>query len=500
MTIRIKIITFIFISGVILLPNMLDKMPQIVLELKPNIEDRLNDNSYYNPNTQSFLRGHHWLDTVKKATLSINKSGIGTLLLSTPNQHHLDIHNLNMNQLVPRLHYPTTTQPDQFDAFNLMMAEYSRNGLSVPVGKASDKMAHFETDLQEATPWSLTGDYQFKPNPLTRPVRFGVINNCLASGLWEFIATDRTGEIYHSWYKMPSTHYHHLIAKTNGLEKSFVQAAVKWTPDPVTIDLDRLRHHQTDIATVSLNITEDVAVGFSSQDSRRKLHKRFVEVLQNDQWKIPKNIYELTTFRCRFSDFIAPGKYSLQHKKVFDFRFLGMVKNAVVSEVLPLTHYDWQNKHASKAIANERYIELTLHLDAHQFIIGNLPLRLLVPQEDFTLHGFGVGILSSGGLAERRNYLINDGPAPSFAYLCQGEGDSLVALNSHDLGIEQIFIRTHIEGDQFWWEITITSYERIVDIVKYKVAIPEQLKRASREYALEYVSPLYRTYRDDNIR
>ncbi len=58
-----------------------------------------------------------------------------------------------------------------------MLAEYSRNSVSVPVGKSSDTMAHFETDLDEAVPWTLDGDYRFVPNPNTRPVRFSVINN-----------------------------------------------------------------------------------------------------------------------------------------------------------------------------------------------------------------------------------------------------------------------------------------------------------------------------------
>ena len=79
-------------------------------------------------------------------------------------------------------------------------------------------------------------------------------------------------------------------------------------------------------------------------------------------------------------------------------------------------------------------------------------------------------------------------------------GTGLVGLNSHDYGIEQIFIRTHIDDIDPWREITITSYERIVDIVKYRVPIPEPLRAELKACAMEYVSPLYRTYRDDNLR
>ena len=63
-----------------------------------------------------------------------------------------------------------------------------------------------------------------------------------------------------------------------------------------------------------------------------------------------------------------------------------------------------------------------------------------------------------------------------------------------------MYIRTHSRADQPRWEITITSYERAVDVVKYRVAIPEALWAELRDYATRYVAPLYRTYRDDNLR
>ena len=146
------------------------------------------------------------------------------------------------------------------------------------------------------------------------------------------------------------------------------------------------------------------------------------------------------------------------------------------------------------------YLELILQLSDHALILGNLPMELMVPQEDFAIHGFGVGVLSSEGIAERRKYLVEEGPAPSFAYLCRQKAGELVGLNSHEFGIEQVFIRTHLHGATPRWEITITSYERMVDLVKYHVEIPESLREQVKTYALEYISPLYLTYRDDNLR
>jgi hypothetical protein len=111
-----------------------------------------------------------------------------------------------------------------------------------------------------------------------------------------------------------------------------------------------------------------------------------------------------------------------------------------------------------------------------------------------------VGVLNSSGLAERREFLFEQGPAPSFAYLAKESDEGPLALNSHVFGLEQIFLRTHLEEGGAWWECTITSYERIVDIIKYKVPVPDEMVAKVRQHALEYISPIYFTYRDDNLR
>ena len=181
---------------------------------------------------------------------------------------------------------------------------------------------------------------------------------------------------------------------------------------------------------------------------------------------MPERLGELTTGVCRMSNFIAPGKYSWTERKAFDLRFLGNPERAEVSRVKPLTNYQWRDGDGDHG---DDYLELRLQLGDFVIVVGNLPMQLLVPQQDFAVHGFGVGVLSSDGIAERRKYLIEDGPAPSYAYLCRETNGSLVALNSHEYGIEQIFIRTHSDDARPWWEVTVSSYERIVDIVKYRV-------------------------------
>lgn len=493
------------LAGVVL-SSMASRQPwrHGVAALSPNLEDRLPDGAPYNPSTQSFLRGHHWLDSVERIEIAVDRDGVARLdLRSGADGYRMGIRGLALDQIVPRLHYRPASPPDAFDAYNLMLAEFARNSLSVPVGKPGDRMAHFETDLEEAVPWTLEGDYRFVPNPLVRPVRMSVINNCLAPGLWELSAADRTGEIYHAWFDMPGDLYYGLVAETNGVSEAFVAEALGWSDRPVPLDLGRLRTVVASVGRTAGTLVVDEPVGFSSQDSRRKLHKHYVEVGEQGAWRSPGRLGELTAGTCRFSNFVAPGKYALADRKPFDFRFLRDVRGVDVIRVRPLTDYGWR-RHRGRAApsphAESECLELQFDLGDHVVVIGNLLMPLLVPQEDYVLNGFGVGILDSGGLAERRRYLIEQGPPPSHAYLCRREGDGLIGLNSHDFGIEQIFVRTHSDAAEPWWEITITSYERIVDIVKYRVIIPESLRRPLRQHALAYISPLYRTYRDDNLR
>ncbi len=471
--------------------------------VRPNQEDLQPDGGPYNPATQSFLRGHHWLEAVER--IEISRAGpVGDLRLhSRQGEQRFSVHNLQLAQLMPRLHYRPASPPDDFDAFNLMLAEYSRNGLSVPVGRKGDEIAHFETTLAAEVPWSLRGDYDFIPNPKLRPLRFAVVNNCLAPGLWEVSASDRAGEIYHAWFDFPLETYYGLLAETNGVGKDFAQRATEWSTRPVRLDLARLRRDLGVVGRSPAALLSDGAVGFSSQDSRRKLSKGYAMVGTPEDLHRPVARSELTAGTVFFSDFIPPGKYSLDKRKPFDLRFLPRPVGAVVRRVEPLTHYrmnDGGPEPDEPELAGG-YIEIDLELADHRLVLGNLPLALLVPQEDFALHGFGVGILEASSLAERRQLLVDQGPRPSFAYLVRkGGGNRPLALNSHEHGVEQIFLRTHARDAEPWWEITLTSFERIVDLVKYRVKIPEELVDEARANSREYISPIYLTYKDDNLR
>lgn len=472
------------------------------VQVSPTLEDITKEGYLYTPSTQSFLRGRHWLEEVDEIEIKTEGNTARIIFHARDSEQEMQVVNLPLDRLVPRLHYRAANPPDAFDAYNLMLAEYSRNSLSVPVGSPGDEAAHFESSLEEAAPWRLAGDYSFVPNGMVRPIRVGVINNCLKPGLWELSASDRSGEIYHSWFNMPSALYHELLAEANGIPEEFASSATTWSTEPVTLELSRLRSVVDNLGTVSLAPCADGAAGYSSQDSRRKLAKGYVLIDKDGRKQKPRTLSELTTSTCYLSDFVAPGKYSFTNRREFDLSFLARTKDATVHRVTPFTDYNWlsTDEPSLRPARQSGYIELAINLCDVSIVIGNLPLNLLVPQEDFAINGFGVGVLSSSGIAERREFLINEGPAPSFAYLCREEHGRMTGLNSHDFGIEQIFIRTHLNDTLPWWEVTITSFERMVDLIKYRIEIPEVLQAELLDHSQRYISPLYRTYRDDNLR
>ena len=472
--------------------------------ISPSLEDIREDGRIYNPSTQSILRGAHWLESVNQINVAIAGKETGVFEFhgkkDSEDDDYLSIRNLKLTHLVPRLYYKPASPPDAFDAMNLMLAEYSRNSLSVPHGRRGDSMAHFESSLEDESPYHLKDDYEFVPNPKFRPLRVSVTNNCLMPGLWEISAADRSGEIYHGWFDMPPDDYYGLVSRLNRLDKDFVKNSLDWSVEEVPLQLDRLREEKETLGASPVSLfSRAEAKGFSSQDSRRKISMGFAMVEKDGKESKPESLADLTTYPVLFPDFIPPGKYSLTERKRFDLRFLREIQSATVKTVKPLTSYSPFEK--NKKNTGQSFVEVTIDLNGYRLVIGNLPGRLLVPQEDYPIYGFGVGVLSSSEPAERRAFLTEQAPPPSFAYICRvGEDNKPVAVNSHEYGLEQVFVRTHIHDENPWWEITLASFERIVDIIKYRVEIPASLHAGLEKSTADYVSPVYRVYRDDNVR
>lgn len=474
---------------------------QFQVSLTPSKEEKTANGKPYTPGTQSFLRGHHWMETIKTANFTIEDDMTADINFKTKDgdKNFLSAKNLPLDQLVPRLHYKVQGEPDGFDYFNLMLAEYSRNGLSYPFAKQGDEITHFETNLQPDIPWKLAGDYEFTPNPDFKPIRVSLVNNCLSSGLWEMNASDKTGEIWHSWFDFPSDKYYQLVADVNGLEVGATKKALEWKSEGVIVDLDRLRTVKKTLGTTAASPVND-EISYSSQDSRRKLGKGFVQCERApNQYDRPYNLEDMITHKVKMAKFVKPGIYAQKDKMEFDFSYLGQPQKVTVREVDPKTAFDFDR--ATFERDDLTYIEIEIDLpNKRKLIVGNLPLNLLAQKEDFAIHGFGVGILSSSDFAERRQFLISQGFHPSYAYFVQETPDGLLALNSHDEGLEQIFIRSFATADTPHWDVTFTSYERITDIVKYRIPIVESLIPQQVAHHEEYITPVYFSYRDDNLR
>ena len=474
--------------------------------LQPDQEDLLPNGAPFTPSTQSFNRGHHVLDDVAEAELQLTGTDALHVTLRAGDEEVLRLEDVPLAQLVPRLHYAPANPPDAFDALNLMLAEYSRNGLAMARGRSGEHRPRFISAFEEARPWTLSGDFEFVPSAQVLPLRVSVINNCLSPGLFELAASDRTGELYHSWFEFPADAYFATVAHVNGLDEAFVRAALEWRVERIPPALDRLRTPGESLGEVSVALQEDGPIGYSSQGSRQKVGSRFAAVDGREGLQAPHLRSELTRDAVHLVQFVPPGIYKLDDRRAFDVRFLAEPTAAAFRWVQPHTAYDMASLRAGVPAAgagSQEFVELRLDLGDKHIVLGNLPLALLVPQEDFELPGFGVGVLQAGELVERRALRISSAPQPSFAYLLEGteDGDGEeVVLNSHEYGIEQVFLRAWPDAPTPWLEVTISSYERIIDLVKYRVVLPDELVAPLQQMASTYTSPSYLVYTDDNVR
>ncbi len=472
------------------------------LKIESTLEDKNDQGALFTPETQSLLRGKHDLETLDGLDIELRDDFTAEVkMTSSKTGETVTYEHVPLDQLVPRLHYAPASPPDEFDAFNLMLAEYSRNSIDFPRGGSGDAMTHFQSPFDEtAAPWSLKGDYEFQANPRYMPNRMSFTNNCLGPGLWEMNAVDTSGEIFHAWFGFPGDHYNALVARVNRLPEDFVGKALVFDKANRPVDLDRLRSVKESFGAVSVSLAEDSKAGYSSQGSRRKLGRGFCLVEQDGKLVKPEKLSDLTTKPVHLSEFQQPGKYSFATRKTFDFAFLTKPAGAEVLLVEPKTSYTWWTTDRDPKAEKTEYIEIRVDLAGESLVFGNLPISLLVPTEDYTLHGFGVGILSAGEPAEQRAILLKRGPFPAYGYLLQNDGKRWVGVNTHERGLEQVFVRTRWEKDVPHFEIVLSSYERMVDVVKYEIGVPAQLVEKLRNAKLSYIPPIYRTYRDDNLR
>ncbi|MCU1280178.1 MAG: hypothetical protein JWM53_3724 [bacterium] len=405
--------------------------------------------------------------------------------------------------LVPLLPYAHGRTLTPFDKLNLMLAEYSRNGVELSLQEGNSEYGY-------ATTRSLFNDdeeYRFEggkvlPNPGARPKRMALVNNCLFPGLWELSASDSVGEMYHAWLTLPAHGYFELVRAVDGIdagddELKEVLDYHKSIPR-VPIELERLRGVVRELGAFPVAVDAARAIGsYSTQDSRRKVQRKFYRVARDGKEIVTSTFADLRAGDLfQFYSFVPPGIYTDKPLRAVPYEPIWT--SATLREVAPRTRFGAAPaRHPYSAGA----LELTLRSGdgKRAIVVGNLPIDLLVFQEDYDVPGFGVGVLRASETIEKRHLFLRDGPAPVYAYAADVEGETLTIANNHELGLEQIYLRPYQRGGDVVMRVTLVAYERIVDILEVDIKLPDELARKILAASANYQRPLWRSFSDSNL-
>jgi hypothetical protein len=456
------------------------------------------------PSTQSLNRYTSVIrEFTKPVSIAVNDSYL-SLNLSNPNGDLINFEKIDLRYIVPMLPY-SMKQADEFDYANLMLGEFSRNAVALSYQENNELFGYFNASnnvFNSDDDYLMNEDGTLAANSRVRPLRFSVTNNCLGTGLWELSASDSAGEIYHSWFDMPRSTYYGMIRSVNDLDLNDIEMfdSLRYKKDlsDVEVDLDRLRIDKgvlLDVAT-EINAAKEVG-GYSTQDSRRKVQNKYFEVFRSGDKVTPEIFYDLAMgdmFKLR--KFVPPGIYSSDEKVTIPFNpYWNKVQ---IKDVTPLTQYPG-GKAADDSLG---YIEITAYNDDMQkvVVVGNVPVSLLVEQQDYFVPAFGVGVLMPSERIERRYLRLKDGPVPHYAYMMsKNDDDKWSLVNNHEVGIEQLTIRPIVKGGKTYLRINLIAYERILDLIEMEVPITGSLAKRIEEATAKYTPPLYRVYKDDNI-
>jgi hypothetical protein len=307
--------------------------------------------------------------------------------------------------------------------------------------------------------------------------------------------------MYHAWMKLPARGYFDLVRAVDGINSSDdeLREALDYhkTIPEVAIDFDKLRTRGRDFGSYPLTSDGSRPIGgYSTQDSRRKVQRKFYRIerggktidAQRFSDLLPGDIFQ-------FHSFIPPGIYS--KKTPHSVPYEPIWSSITLTEVNPRTHFSAQSPHRYAAGA----LELTMRSSdgKRAIVVGNLPIDLLVFQEDYDIPGFGVGVLRASEPIEKRYLFLAKGPAPVYAYSANVEGNTFYIANNHEQGLEQIYLRPYQRGADVMLRITLVAYERIVDILETEVKLPEELARRIMAASAAYRRPLWRSFSDSNL-
>jgi hypothetical protein len=266
----------------------------------------------------------------------------------------------------------------------------------------------------------------------------------------------------------------------------------------VALELDRLRDVVRTVGTFPVAVDATKAIGsYSTQDSRRKVQRKFYRVERAGKEVAAATFGDLQPGDLfQFFSFVPPGIYTKKTLRTVPYEPIWTT--ATLREVTPRTRY-------GVAPSPHRYVDGALELTLRSgdgkraIVVGNLPIDLLVFQEDYDVPGFGVGVLRASEAIEKRHLFLRDGPAPVYAYAADVDGDTLYLANNHELGLEQIYLRPVKRGDDVMLRVTLVAYERIVDILEVEVKLPDELARKMIDASAHYERPLWRSFSDSNL-
>ena len=410
--------------------------------------------------------------------------------------------NIDARFLIPLLPYAHRRQLSPFDRLNLMLAEYSRNGIELSL---QDTNSEYGYAISKGL-FNDEEEYRFEdgkviPNPGAKPKRMSIVNNCLFPGLWEVSAADSVGEMYHAWMTLPEHGYFELVRAVDGIDASDGELrdvlGYHKTIPRVAIDFDRLRERVRTLGTFPLSSDGARPIAsYSTQDSRRKVQRKFYKVERAGN-EIPAQTFsDLKAGDVfQFYSFIPPGIYT--KKNLHAVTYEPIWTTATLAEVKPRTRFGAPSPHPYRLGA----LEVTLRSSdgKRAIVVGNLPIDLLVLQEDYDVPGFGVGVLRASEPIERRHLFLEQGPAPVYAYSADIDGDTLNIANNHEQGLEQVYFRPYKRGSDVMLRITLVAYERIVDILEVEVKMPDELAKKIIDASANYRRPLWRSFSDTNL-
>lgn len=479
------------------------------IELKLDQESYASDGKLINPSTQSLNRSASVLNRMNSIVdikVDLESGKLNFSIGRKGGDEKVIFNNIDYSQHVPMLHYPKEGRDfDEFDQVNLMLAEYARNGAEYAYQETNSMFGYFKAE--PSTLFNHEGEYlmngsEIIPNAFVRPNRFNVVNNCLFPGLWELSAVDSVGEIYHAWFDMPMDTYVAMIQSANNLaaSKDEIQAAVQYKSDVshVFADLDRLRNLREEYYSGTPKIVVSKKVGsYSTQDSRRKMQNKYFEILRDGE---PVEVATFADLRIgdvfNMRKFVSPGIYSAFRKKQAEFD--PDWQRVSIHSVVPRTQYK-----GGKSLSDikDEHLEISIYGsdEKRRLVAGNIPISLLVSQEDYLIPAFGVGLNPPSELAERRFLRIKEGPLPHFAYQLQKVGSEWHMFNNHEGGYEQIAFRVRERDDKVFLRIYLIAYERIVDLLELEVEIKGELADKLKMASLKYTPPMFRVYEDGNL-